>query len=86
MDRYSVIVVADETAPVRRFEVRKDIVKRGIYGAGIAAVLLTLCLGDYIRVRIAHTELGRLRARERGTARSDQILQYDSQQCQDEAR
>jgi murein DD-endopeptidase MepM/ murein hydrolase activator NlpD len=62
MDRYSVIVVADETAPVRRFEVRKDLFKRAIYGAGIAAVLLTLCLGDYVRVRIAHSELGRLRA------------------------
>ena len=62
MDRYSVIVVADETAPVRRFEVRKDLFKRAVYGAGVAAVLLTLCLGDYVRVRIAHSELGRLRA------------------------
>ena len=62
MDRYSVIVIADETAPVRRFEVRKDLFKRGVYGLGIAAVLLTLCLGDYVRVRIAHTELARLRA------------------------
>ena len=62
MDRYSVIVVADPTAPVRRFEIRKDLFKRGIYGVGIAAVLLTLCLGDYVRVRIAHSELNRLRA------------------------
>jgi murein DD-endopeptidase MepM/ murein hydrolase activator NlpD len=62
MDRYSVIVVADETAPVRRFEVRKDLFKRVLYGAGVAAVLLTLCLGDYVRVRVAHSELGRLRA------------------------
>jgi murein DD-endopeptidase MepM/ murein hydrolase activator NlpD len=76
MDRYSVIVVADETAPVRRFEVRKDIVKRGIYGAGIAAVLLTLCLGDYIRVRIAHTELGRLRAES--AEQRDQIRSFST--------
>jgi murein DD-endopeptidase MepM/ murein hydrolase activator NlpD len=62
MDRYSVIVVADPTAPVRRFEIRKDLFKRGIYGVGMAAVLLTLCLGDYVRVRIAHSELNRLRA------------------------
>ena len=62
MDRYSVIVVADPTAPVRRFEIRKDHFKRGVYGVGIAAVLLTLCLGDYVRVRIAHSELNRLRA------------------------
>jgi murein DD-endopeptidase MepM/ murein hydrolase activator NlpD len=62
MDRYSVIVVADPTAPVRRFEIRKDHFKRGVYGVGIAAVLLTLCLGDYVRVRIAHSELNHLRA------------------------
>jgi murein DD-endopeptidase MepM/ murein hydrolase activator NlpD len=76
MDRYSVIVVADETAPVRRFEVRKDLFKRAIYGAGIAAVLLTLCLGDYIRVRIAHTELGRLRAES--AEQRDQIRSFST--------
>lgn len=61
MDRYSVIVVAEETAPVRRFEIRKVLVRRLIWCAGVAALLLTLCLGDYVRVRIAHSELDRLR-------------------------
>ena len=61
MDRYSIIVVAEETAPVRRFEIRKDLVRRLVWCAGAAAVLLIVCLGDYIRVRIAHSELGRLR-------------------------
>jgi len=75
MDRYSIIVVAEETAPVRRFEVRKDLVRRGIYGAGIAALLLTLCLGDYIRVRIAHSELGRLRAES--AEQRDKIRSFD---------
>jgi septal ring factor EnvC (AmiA/AmiB activator) len=61
MDRYSVIVVSDETAPVRRFEVLKETVRRGLWVAGVSAALLTLCLGDYVRVRIAHSELERLR-------------------------
>ena len=61
MDRYSVIVVSDETAPVRRFEVLKETVRRVVWIAGIFAALLTLCLGDYVRVRISHSELGRLR-------------------------
>ena len=76
MDRYSIIVVAEETAPVRRFEVRKDLVRRLIWCAGVLAVLLTVCLGDYIRVRIAHGELGRLRvevAEQRG-----QIDRFDA--------
>jgi hypothetical protein len=61
MDRYSIIVVAEETAPVRRFEIRKDFVRRGLWGVGIACALLTLCLGDYVRVRASQDELRQLR-------------------------
>jgi murein DD-endopeptidase MepM/ murein hydrolase activator NlpD len=61
MDRYSIIVVAEETAPVRRFEIRKDLVRRLVWVAGGLALLLTACLADYIYVRIAHAELNRLR-------------------------
>ena len=73
MDSYSIIVVAEETAPVRRFEIRKDFVRRLAWCAGVGALLLTVCLGDYIRVRIAYSELGRLRvevARQRGEIES----------------
>jgi murein DD-endopeptidase MepM/ murein hydrolase activator NlpD len=76
MDRYSIIVVAEETAPVRRFEIRKDLVRRLLWCAGIAAVLLTVCLGDYIRVRIAHAELGRLRVEV--AEQRDQIESFDT--------
>jgi murein DD-endopeptidase MepM/ murein hydrolase activator NlpD len=76
MDRYSIIVVAEETAPVRRFEIRKDLVRRLIWCAGVAAVLLTVCLGDYIRVRIAHSELGRLRVEV--AEQRDQIEGFDA--------
>jgi murein DD-endopeptidase MepM/ murein hydrolase activator NlpD len=61
MDSYSIIVVAEETAPVRRFEIRKDLVRRLVWVAGGLALLLTACLADYIYVRIAHAELNRLR-------------------------
>jgi len=73
MDRYSIIVVAEETAPVRRFEIRKDLVRRLLWCAGVISLLLTVCLGDYIRVRIAHSELGRLRVEV-----SEQREQIDS--------
>jgi biotin carboxyl carrier protein len=73
MDRYSIIVVAEETAPVRRFEIRKDLVRRLLWCAGVVSLLLTVCLGDYIRVRIAHSELGRLRVEV-----SEQREQIDS--------
>ena len=76
MDRYSIIVVAEETAPVRRFGIRKDLVRRLVWCAGIAAVLLTVCLGDYIRVRIAHAELGKLRVEV--AEQRDQIESFDT--------
>ncbi|MBW2493544.1 MAG: M23 family metallopeptidase [Deltaproteobacteria bacterium] len=61
MDSYSIIVVAEETAPVRRFEIRKALVRRLAWVAGGLALLLTACLADYIYVRIAHSELKMLR-------------------------
>jgi hypothetical protein len=76
MDRYSIIVVAEETAPVRRFEIRKVLVRRLIWCVGVAAVLLTACLGDYIRVRIAHSELDQLRVEV--TDQRNQIENFDS--------
>jgi hypothetical protein len=62
MERYSLIVVADETAPIRRIDVRKDIVRRAIWGAAIAGFLFVIALVDYVRVRIDHVELEALRA------------------------
>ena len=76
MDRYSIIVVAEETAPVRRFEIRKDLVRQLIWCAGIAAVLLTVCLGDYVRVRIAQSELDQLRVEV--ADQRDQIASFDA--------
>jgi murein DD-endopeptidase MepM/ murein hydrolase activator NlpD len=61
MDTYSLIVVSDETSPVRRFSLRKVLIKRAAIGAGIfAATLLGLSI-DYVRLRIDNHELGSLR-------------------------
>ena len=39
MERYSVIVVADETAPIRRYDILKSVVHRALWGAGLLVVL-----------------------------------------------
>jgi murein DD-endopeptidase MepM/ murein hydrolase activator NlpD len=61
MDRYSLIVVSDETSPVRRFEIPKLWVRRGVIGAGVAAVIGLGLAVDYIRLRIDNSELNGLR-------------------------
>jgi len=61
MDTLSVIVVSDETSPVRRFSLPKVMIKRAAIGAGIFAVTL-LGLGiDYVRLRVDNHELASLR-------------------------
>ena len=61
MERYSLIVVADETAPIRRFDVLTRAIHRVVAGVGVVAVLLTLGLVDYVQLRIEHPELETLR-------------------------
>ena len=61
MERYSLIVVTDETAPVRRFDVRRGVVRTGLWALAIGSALLLIGLGDYIRLRIERPELGALR-------------------------
>lgn len=62
MERLSLIVVSDETSPIRRFDVRRTTVKRAAWGAAVAAMLLLVALADWVNVRIQHVELERLRA------------------------
>ncbi len=60
--RYSLILVSDETSPIRRFDVRRSVVRRGLWGAGIAALVLLGLFADYVWVRLEHRELEALRA------------------------
>jgi murein DD-endopeptidase MepM/ murein hydrolase activator NlpD len=62
MERLSLIVVSDETSPIRRFDVRRVTVRRTVWAAGIAAVLLLGALADWVHVRIEYSELERLRS------------------------
>ncbi len=61
VQHYSLIVVSDETSPVRRFDVRRSTVKRAIWGAAAVAAVLLLLFVDYVLVRIDHVELEGLR-------------------------
>jgi murein DD-endopeptidase MepM/ murein hydrolase activator NlpD len=61
MDKFSLIVVSDETSPVRRYEIRKDLVRNGIIGSALAVLLLLGLVVDYVRVRIDNIELDGLR-------------------------
>lgn len=77
MDKFSLIVVSDETSPVRRFELRKDLVRRSLWGAGIAAVLLLGLMVDYVRVRVDNRELDGLRSET--IERRAQVAEYQEQ-------
>ena len=61
MERYSLIVVADETSPIRRFDIRKDLARRGIWALAIGAFLLVIGLVDYVRIRIDYGSLEAMR-------------------------
>jgi len=76
MDTFSLIVVADETAPVRRFEIRKKLVKQAIWGAGIFAVVMLGLVVDYVRVRVDNRELDGLRSET--IERREQVADFQS--------
>jgi hypothetical protein len=76
MDRFSLIVVSDETSPVRRFEIRKSSVRRGLWVAGVATLLGIIGAVDYVRVRVENLELDNLR--EETTARRTQVAEFQA--------
>ncbi|HXH28490.1 MAG TPA: M23 family metallopeptidase, partial [Candidatus Polarisedimenticolia bacterium] len=77
MDKFSLIVVSDETSPVRRYELRKDLVRKSFWAAGIVAVLLLGLMIDYVRVRLDNRELDSLRTET--VARRAQVAEFQSQ-------
>jgi len=75
MDTLSLIVVSDETQPVRRFELRKVLIKRAVIAAAVSVVAL-LGLGiDYVRLRIDNRELDSLRGET--IARRQQVGEFE---------
>jgi hypothetical protein len=75
MDRYSLIVVGDELSPIRRFDIRRDLVRYALWGAGVAVFLLLVGFVDYVRIRIDNSELDGLRAES--TEQRDKIESFD---------
>jgi hypothetical protein len=75
MDTLSLIVVSDETRPVRRFELRKVLLKRAAIGAGIFAVTLLGLSIDYVRLRIDNHELASLR--KETVAHREQVAAFE---------
>ena len=61
MDAYTVMVMADPLAPVRRFQVPKALVRRAVWIAIAAALILSAAVWDYWRVRSDNAELAELR-------------------------
>jgi len=70
-EQLTVIVVSEETAPVRRFRVRRGVVTRSIWIAGTVALLLSAGLVDYVRLRINAVDVQRLR--EESSARQKAV-------------
>jgi murein DD-endopeptidase MepM/ murein hydrolase activator NlpD len=64
-DRVTVIVVPDETSPVRRFQVPRALLRHGIWIAALVAMLVTAGLVDYIRLRVEAVEVEQLRVETR---------------------
>jgi murein DD-endopeptidase MepM/ murein hydrolase activator NlpD len=84
MERYSLIVVTDETKPIRRFDVPKQKFRRALQIAGVTAFVLAVGMVDYVRVRIDNAELGRLRAET--TQQRERIARFDATVSEVEAR
>ncbi len=84
MERYSLILMTDVTKPIRRFDVARRTLVRGAQAAGLLALLLTLGLVDYVRVRMDHAELARLRVET--TEQRARIASFDSTVTQVESR
>jgi septal ring factor EnvC (AmiA/AmiB activator) len=61
MDHYTVMLVVNASAPVKRFQIAKTMVRNTVIGVGVAIAILALGLWDYTRVRADNAELGALR-------------------------
>ena len=63
MKHYTLILVGDETSPIRRIQVSSETIKRMACGLGIAVLVFALASFDYYRARIDNAELAELRVR-----------------------
>ncbi len=64
-DRITVIVVPDETSPVRRFQVPRALLRHGVWMAALVAMLAAAGVVDYVRLRVEAVEVEQLRGETR---------------------
>jgi len=76
MDHYTLILVADERSPVKRFQIPRVYVQRAIYGAAAVAIVFLLATWDYWRVRADNSELDGLRIE--AAEQREQIRRFES--------
>jgi murein DD-endopeptidase MepM/ murein hydrolase activator NlpD len=60
-ERYTLILVTDELSPVRRLQVSRRSIQRAVGAAAFAALLLTVGLIDWIRLRAEAVDVAELR-------------------------
>lgn len=64
-ERYTLILVTDELSPVRRMQVSRRGIRRAVGAAAAAALVLTVGLVDYVRLRAEAVEVETLREEAR---------------------
>ena len=63
MKHYTLILVGDETSPIRRVQVSGETIKRMALGLGVAILIFVLGSFDYYRARSDNAELAELRVK-----------------------
>ncbi len=58
---YTLILVGDETSPVRRIQVSRERIQQGLYALGAAVLLCAFLSFDYYRAKVDNAELDGLR-------------------------
>lgn len=87
MERYSLIVITDETAPIRRFDIPKKRIQQVIWSLGVVAVLFLVAGVDYVSVRRTQPEFHALKVetaeqRERLATIESDLAAVDSKLAQ----
>lgn len=59
--QYTLILVGDETSPIRRMQLTSQTVKRLAWGAGVAVLIALVGTIDYYRTKLDNSELAALR-------------------------
>jgi murein DD-endopeptidase MepM/ murein hydrolase activator NlpD len=65
MKHYTLMLVGDETSPIRRLQLSAETIKRLVWGLGVAVLVFTVGTWDYYRTKIDNAELSDLRVQSK---------------------